>query len=300
MDDLSIGIDLGGTSIKGVLLSKDGRILQKSVVRTNDDPDLISEDWKENVREALVPLQECAGKAVPVGLSAPGLTDTSHTCINYMPGRLQGLEGCVWADYLGVKKVWVINDAKSALLAESRLGAAKSILNVMLITLGTGVGGALLIDGRIHEGFLNRAGHIGHISMDRKAPTGILNLPGTLEYFAGNATILERSQGRYASTAALLDAFRSGDAEASNIWLDSIDRLAIGLCSLINVVSPELIVIGGGIVQAGSDLFEPLEEKMAIYEWRPNDIRTPIVCANFQQFTGAVGAAVFAKEKTDL
>ena len=217
-----------------------------------------------------------------------------------MPGRLQGLEGFVWADYLEVDRVWVINDAKSALLAESRLGAARGCLNVMLITLGTGVGGALLIDGRIHEGFLNRAGHIGHISMDRNAPTGILNLPGTLEYFVGNATIVQRSQGKFDSTAALLDALRNANGEAADIWSDSIDRLAIGLCSLINVISPELIVIGGGIAQAGRDLFEPLEEKMATYEWRPNDKKTPIVCAQFQQFTGAVGAAVFAREKTDL
>ena len=222
MDQLAIGIDLGGTTIKGVLMSGDGTIRQQLIVRTDDDPQLISEDWKENIKKVLSPLRQEAGKGIPVGLSAPGMTDASHSCISFMPGRLQGLEGFIWSDYLNAGRVWVINDAKSALLAESRLGAAKGYLNVMLITLGTGVGGALLVDGQVHQGFLHRAGHLGHISMDRNAPTGILNLPGTLEYFAGNATIMERSQGRFDSTAMLLDAFRQGDSFAKEIcYLDT-------------------------------------------------------------------------------
>ncbi len=300
MKEHAIGIDLGGTTIKSVLMTRSGEIHERVQVHTQDDPEGISENWKNNVREAAAPLIDMVGRDIPIGLSAPGLTDPQHRCISYMPGRLQGLEGCVWSHYLEVDRVSVINDAKSALLAESRFGAAKGYKDVLLMTLGTGVGGGLLINGEIYEGFLHRAGHIGHISMDKSAPRGILNLPGTLEYFTGNATVSDRSEGVFKSTRDLLAAYRSGDAYAREVWLESIERLAIGLCSLINVISPQIIVLGGGIVLADQDLFGPLADRMAIYEWRPSGISTPIVRAEYSQFAGAVGAAIFAFEQRKL
>src|SRR5690606_36358186 len=97
---------------------------------------------------------------------------------------------------------------------------------------------------------------------------------------------------------ALVQAHQKGDPFASQIWLLSIRRLAVALCSFINILSPEIIILGGGIAQAGDDLFKPLEQFMDIFEWRYNAVRTPVVRAAFDEYSGAVGAAAFALHPT--
>ena len=91
-------------------------------------------------------------------------------------------------------------------------------------------------------------------------------------------------------------AYRNGDEFATKIWLTSVKKLAIALASLTNILSPEMIIIGGGITDAGKDLFEPLEKLMAKYEWRTGGNKTEIVQAQYGNFSGAVGAACFARE----
>ncbi|MDP2888338.1 MAG: ROK family protein [Bacteroidota bacterium] len=98
-------------------------------------------------------------------------------------------------------------------------------------------------------------------------------------------------------TYQLLEAFRNGDSFAKEIWLTSVKKLAIGLASITNILSPEMIIIGGGIAEAGNDLFEPLENFMDKYEWRAGGNQTEIVKAQYGDFSGAVGAACFAREQ---
>ncbi len=291
----TIGIDIGGTRIKGVVIDRDGNILHQVVHDTGDDPENKRSDWKENVKYTVGQITKELDIDVPVGLSAPGLTSVDHQSIAFMPGRLQGLENLVWSDYLKLANVYVINDAKAALLAECEFGTGQGHKDVMLLTLGTGIGGALLINGQLYNGFLHRAGHLGHMSMDPRMPTGILNLPGTLEYLVGNATIKERTGGRFHSTHDLVKAYRHGDKFALDVWRTTVDDLARGISSLINVISPEVIILSGGMVQAGEDLFGLLDEFMQKYEWRPMGANTPVLSAKFTEYAGAVGAATFAR-----
>jgi len=289
-----IGIDLGGTHIKGVLLERGGNILKKEMMATNDDEGAADLTWKKAVSDMLQLLKKDVNAPYQVGISAPGITEPNHQCIAYMPGRLEGLEGLDWGAYLGEPDTRVINDAKSALLAEYHFGAAQEKKHIIILTLGTGVGGAIMIDGKLYKGWLNRAGHVGHISQHPFGEGGILDLPGTLEMNVGNATIKQRTMGRYESTAALVKAYEQKDYYATLIWLETMRDLARGLSSLINVLSPELILLSGGITKAGPTLFDPLNALMDVYEWQPGGKKTPIKKAKFGSYAGAVGAACFA------
>lgn len=295
----AIGIDLGGTRIKGVVISSEGEILLEKERLTRDQKENHPEKltpWQEGIRELTEELVSASPqKPSAIGLAAPGLPASDHRAIAYMPGRLQGLEGFVWGEFLGYPEMPVINDAQAALWAETKLGAAKNQQNVVLLTLGTGVGGGMLIKGQYYEGFLQRAGHLGHISLNADSYIrGISNIPGSLEDAIGESTIERRTYGKFSSTKKLVDAFENGDTLATWCWLNSVQKLAVGISSLINVVSPDLVVIGGGITLAGDALFGPLNDFMELFEWRPNGISVPIVQAAFTDQAGAIGAALYA------
>ncbi len=293
MSDIVIGIDLGGTRIKAVAIDESGKILYRHHQPTNDDVDTA---WKKAVEKAVHDIQnKIKSSDTLVGISAPGLPDASNSAIAYMPGRLQGLENFVWTDFLKAK-TYVLNDAISAMMAEARFGAAKNKKNVIMLTLGTGVGGAIMIEGKPYQGAFNKAGHIGHMVIDSEGDIGITGMPGSLENAIGNCSIEKRSSGKFSSTSQLIEAVRKGDSFAGEVWLTSVKKLAIGLASLTNILSPEMFVLGGGITEAGKDLFEPLEMYMSNYEWRTGGNRAEIVKAQYGEFAGAVGAACFAGE----
>lgn len=212
-----------------------------------------------------------------------------------MPGKLRGLEGLDWTDSLQTSHpVGVLNDAHAALLGEVWIGAAVGYRNAVLLTLGTGVGGALLVEGRLYKGHLGRAGHLGHISLNPDGPPDIVGTPGSLEQTIGNATLAERSAGRFTSTRQLVAAHLNGDKKASDLWLRSIYNLAVGITSIINALDPEVIIIGGGIAQAGPALFDPLAGFMAKIEWRPQGHRVHIIPAALGDLAGTLGAAYYA------
>jgi glucokinase len=212
--------------------------------------------------------------------------------IAFMPGRLPGLEGLVWEEFLGVAHpVPVLNDAQAALLGEVWRGAARRTRNALLLTLGTGVGGAAMVDGHLLRGHTGRAGHFGHISLNPAGPLDIVNTPGSLEDQIGDCTVKQRSNGRFDSTAALVAAVRRGDAEGLRIWRRSIEALAAAIASLINVLDPEKIILGGGIAQAGAALLRPLQDCLDKFEWRPAGARVPLLRAQLGERAGAFGAA---------
>lgn len=287
----AIGIDLGGTQIKGVAVDATGQVLHQRRLPTRDGRD---ESWKETVAMIVSDLRHLLGEQpLCVGLSAPGLPNTDNTAIAYMPGRMQGLEQFAWSALLNTPTV-VVNDAVAALAAETSFGAAARYRHALMLTLGTGVGGAILIDGKIYQGAFQKAGHFGHMVINDEGDPDITGMPGSLEDCIGNCTLEKRSGGAYASTRELVEACRSGEPLALSVWQKSVQQLAIGLASLTNILSPEVIVLGGGITEAGDDLFVPLKEMMARYEWRTGGHQAAIVKATFGEMAGAMGAAGFA------
>ncbi len=294
----AIGVDLGGTNIKGVLLSAKGEVLMQTVQKTASDTacNPTEQPWKNMVKQMVNELRSHSPQPVSaIGLAAPGLPNECNSAIRILPGRLSGLEHFVWSDYLDEKEVWVTNDAHAALIAEAVFGVGKGIRNIVMLTLGTGVGGGLLINGELYQGNFQMAGHLGHMTLDvdRDDP-GITGMPGTLENAIGDATVGKRSFGRFTSTKALVEAYEAGDTFATYVWLNSVRKLALGLCSLNNLLSPDLIILGGGITKTGESLYKPLAEFMGVYEWKNVGKKCPVRHANYHDFAGAVGAAGFA------
>ncbi len=287
----TIGIDLGGTRIKAVAINTEGKVLHENYQATNDGDDAV---WKNAVVTAVSELQSVLRtKKINIGLSAPGLPNEMNTAIAFMPGRMQGLENFDWKRLLN-QQTFVLNDAVAAMVGEAKFGAAKNKRNVVMLTLGTGVGGAILIDGKPYQGAFNKAGHIGHMVIDHEGDCDVTGMPGSLEECIGNCTIEKRSSGKFASTQELLHAHKRGDIYATEIWLKSVKQLAIGLASIANIISPEVIVLGGGIAQADDYLFVPLKKYMDQFEWQPGGNKTAIVKAKYGDMAGAIGAACFA------
>lgn len=289
---LAIGIDVGGTNIKGVLMNKSGEILERGTKKT----DKIGVLWRDCTHELLNELRRKTKVEIEaVGLSAPGIANESQDAIAYMPGRLEGLEDFKWADFLKIGSVKVLNDAHAALLAEATFGSGKGISNLVMLTLGTGVGGGILIDGSIYKGFYGTAGHFGHTSLDAEnRELGITNIPGSLEDAFGESSVVRRSHGKFQSIKELVDAYSQGDHFATYLWLKSVRKLAVGICSICNTLSPEMVILGGGITNAKSALFDPLKSFMDLYEWRPGGKKTRLRQAQLIEYAGAVGAATFA------
>ena len=294
MQQITIGIDLGGTRIKAVALDENYQLLREHYQPTNDGDSAV---WKNAVLQAVNELEQSLKiEHAVVGLSAPGLPNEDNTAIAFMPGRLAGLEQFNWQQLLQ-RPVFVLNDAVAALVGEATMGAAKDKKNVVMITLGTGVGGAILIDGKPYQGSFSKAGHIGHMVIDDEGPCDVTGMPGSLEDCIGNCTIERRSGGKFSSTHEMLTAVQNGNAFAKEVWLRSVRQLALALSTVAYILSPELIVLGGGIAAAGKDLFEPLAAYMSQFDWRPGGHQTTIVKAIHGDLSGAAGAACYAISK---
>ena len=291
------GLDIGGTQIKGAAFDESGRRLASALTPGEA---LCGSAWLESVREALAILERETGAPIHhVGLAAPGRTSPDGRSICEMPGRLAGLVGLDWTEYLQRSRpVPILNDAQAALLGEVWCGAAQGLQDCFMLTLGTGVGGAILSGGRLLTGAAGRAGHLGHISLDPDGSPGIVNTPGSLEDAVGNHTVARRSGGRWEMTRDLLAALEAGNAEARRVWMRSIRALAAGIASLINVLDPAAVILGGGIMAAGAQLLDPLHAALDEMEWKLNGNRVPIIPAALGDIAGACGAAARALELT--
>lgn len=294
---IAIGVDLGGTQIKARALTEHGEEIARCVSPTDDGKCAEVPPFAERVREMVAKLEgEIGSIAAVVGVSAPGLTAGDGQSIATMPGRMQGLEGLDWGEWLG-RPVPVLNDAHAALLGEVWHGAGRGLNDAILLTLGTGVGGAIWAGGQLLRGSIGRAGHFGHLCLDVNGAPTIARTPGGLENWIGNHNIQQRTNGRFATTHDLVAAYASGDAQASEIWLRSVRALGCAIASLINILDPEAVIIGGGIARAGDALFQPLAEILEESEWRPRGHRVKIIPAQLGEWAGTSGAAWNAFQK---
>jgi len=294
---LSIGIDLGCTNIKGVLVDQSGTVLLEHKAQTHEHDD---RHWKQAVVEMISLLESKAAKKVlHVGLAAPGLANADNSCIAFMPGRLPGLENFDWST-IAARRVHVLNDGHAALMAEAAFGAAKDVQHAVLFSLGTGVGGAVLINGKLFQGSFQMAGHFGHMTVDAHAVSrDVTNMVGSIEDAIGNVSLQARTYGRYATTDDLVNDYLGGNVLATWWWLSAVQKLAATVASTINALSPEVVILSGGVTQARDALLKPLQSFMDLYEWRPASRKTEIRLAHFSDLAGAIGAAGFALSKNN-
>lgn len=288
----SIGIDLGGTNIKLVAVTQDGSVLKRVQRPTRDLPDNLGV-WVEIIRQTIAQTESGQGRrAAYIGLATPGMIEPGSRHVAWCPGKLKGIEGFNWT--LAFKRrpmVPLLNDAHAALLGEHWLGAAKEFKSVILLTLGTGVGGAVLENGRLLRGAHGLAGALGQISLDPFGESSFYTVPSPLENWIGNQTVSRRSLGKFKDTRSLVAAVRTGNRAAKKTWHKSIRALAVAIASFKMILDPEAVIIGGGISRAGSMLFQPLAGELDQVEWRPGGRQMKILPARLGEWAGAIGAA---------
>lgn len=243
LDSQVIGIDLGGTAIKLGRFSQDGTCLQSLTVATPQPA----------TPEAVLPVVVDAiaqidpeNQTVAIGVGTPGPSDATGR-IAKIAINLPGWVDVPLADWLEAetgRPTTVANDANCAGLGETWLGAGRYFKNLILLTLGTGVGGAIIIDGRLFVGHQGAAGELGLITSNPNGPKCNSGNQGSLEQYTSAAAIRRRTGKEPAELGALAQV---GDIEALTFWREYGKDLGIGLVSLIYVLTPEAIVIGGGI-----------------------------------------------------
>jgi glucokinase len=296
-----LGLDLGGTNIKAVVVERDAetwRVLDRDQVVTPaaEGPDRVVARLAEVGAEAIA---RTPG-STSVGIGIPGLYDpaagTTRFLVN-VPGAWDGkpVAGPV-GDALGLPTV-LINDARAFGLAELRLGAARQASSMIGLTLGTGVGGVIAIDGRVHQGHDGTGGELGHQTLDPDGPTCGCGNRGCLEAYARADRIAEAC-----GTATVEEAIaraRSGDAQAL-IGFERAGRyLGVGIANMITVLTPDRVVIGGGVAAAADLLLDTIRDEVRRHVFTTSLDDVEIVTAELGTWAGAIGAAIHGAEQAE-
>jgi glucokinase len=238
------------------------------------------------------------GPVAAAGAGVPGLFDEGSgrtLFLPNLPAAWNGREfGRPLAGRLGVPTV-LINDARAFTLAESRMGAAAGCSTVVCLTLGTGVGGGVVVDGRLRYGPHGRAGEVGHQVIDPNGPRCGCGNRGCVEAFAAGAA-LSRLGGQD-SPQAVFRAAAAGDELAAAAVQAVAWRLAVGIANLVTVLWPERVVVGGGVAAAGERLLGPLRAAVADATPLVDPASYEIVPAALGPAAGAIGAALWAEER---
>ncbi len=315
-EPLTIGIDIGGTSIK-IGLVQGRRILVRQTLPTAQfkTPQALQDGLVESVRMIR---PKASGPIAGIGIGVPGLVrypeGIVRTCAN-IPGWKDVPLRALLQKRLHLP-VRVDNDANVMTLAEWKYGAGVGTTNLVCITLGTGVGGGLVLDGRIYRGEEGSAGEIGHMPVSNKGPTCSCGGKGCLERFVGNKEIVQwvRKQLRAGVRSRLpalvgnrlelltpeviSTAAHKGDPLARRCWERTGHLIGIALAGVVNLLNPEKIVIGGGVAQAGHWLLDPMRKTVREQAMRGLK-ETAIVPARLGSDAGLIGAALLVQDNAE-
>ncbi|MEK0446330.1 MAG: hypothetical protein RLZZ399_1651 [Verrucomicrobiota bacterium] len=297
----AIGIDFGGTSIKSALVRGSQIVARGPLI----DPQGVSS------KETLLVLERvirglCAdlGELVPVGIGLPGLVDSTQGVVHGL-SNVPGWEDVpvqeILESRLGVPVV-LENDANAMAYGEWRYGAARNARHVLCMTLGTGVGGGLILDGQLFRGAQLAAGEIGHASIDYRGRQGPFGSLGGLEEYVGNGQITQRAHWAYAEAGielpanpctpeALSRAAHKGCPVALALWNAIGTEIGAAIASAVWLLNPDAIVIGGGISRAGDVLFGPVRESVRSRTSPLLHEHLRIVPAALGNDAGAIGCA---------
>jgi len=266
----AVAIDIGGTNIKAGLVSADGEIIRHLSVPTDEaagaDPLLENICWLVNEMAA-----EAERRPVGIGIGTPGFVNPEQGVVTDCPGKIPGWTGTHVAEYVSERSglpALLDNDAKVIALGEGWVGAAQDVENFISLTLGTGVGGAIVLGGQLLQGPSFTAGALGHVCLDPEGPKCICGSNGCLESYVSTRAIGAAGLDyimRGVETAipdhvglegeidarAVFEAAAAGDAVAKEIVDRIARRLGAAIVSFVHVLDLEVIVIGGGVAKAG-------------------------------------------------
>lgn len=293
-----LGVDLGATNLKWAVVERAGTGWStidrgRSPTRAVQGPEAVVQRLIEIGRGRLASWPALS----TVGIGVPGLYDpvagTTRFLVNVPGAWHERPVAAPVAEALGLA-CRLINDARAFGLAELRLGAGRGVASMVGLTLGTGVGGVIVIDGRVLQGHDGTAGEIGHQTIDPDGPLCGCGNQGCLEAFAKADRIAAVCGTRSAGEA--VQAARRGDQSALD-GLSEIGRyLGIGIANLVTLISPDRVVIGGGLAAAGELLLAPIREELRSRVLTTSLDRVELVTAELGTWAGAIGAAVHGAE----
>lgn len=313
-----MGIDVGGTNLKFGLVTKNGKIVKRKVL-----PSLAQQGYKIVLGQIVKGIRELSEEAkgyeiLGLGIGTPGLVDSVNGIVydlTNIPGWKNVNLRKILEKEFGLR-VFVDNDVNLMALGEWACGRAKGAENIVCLTLGTGVGGGIIINGELYRGKSLTAGEIGHIPINYKGPKCICGNLGCLERYIGNKYIVERARkyiamekktilkgwiknGASLTPELIARGAKVGDSVCIKIWEDVAECLASALSGIINFLNPEKIIIGGGVSKAGRVLFEPLRKKVKEKAMGIPGKDVKILTALLGEDAGIIGAAmlVFLKNQ---
>jgi glucokinase len=305
-----IGVDLGGTKLLAGVVDRDLAVHHRASRRSRASD---TEALVEQLVASIVEVRDAAETdLLAVGVGVPALMDLgrgvagfcAHLPLSGVPVR------DLLAERLGVP-VFVANDATLAMLVEHRYGAARGCSDAVLLTLGTGIGGGLVIDGALVHGAVGSAGEPGHMVVDLDGPPCACGGSGCLETLA-SGTALGREGARVARAASdsalaaalaggreitgalVTELAHDGDRAARDVVALIGMRLGVGIANLVNLLNPSVVVVGGGVIAAGDMVLEPARTVVRERALPPSRDVVSVVPAQFGEESGMLGAALFA------
>ncbi|MEO7993679.1 MAG: ROK family protein [bacterium] len=295
-----LGIDLGGTSTKAILCDRGGKVLDEALWPSIPADVTVAEQFSRRVRDF------CPTPPLAIGMAICGLIAPDQSTLLHAPNA-RPLEQVPYRAILRAlfptEPIALLNDAKAFVYAEHRCGAATDLRHVLGVTLGTGIGGGLVLDGRLYLGARGWLGEIGHIPFDPNGPLCLCGLNGCLEASCTEARLvrgyndrLTDPRSRIETARALHDRALAGDPDALASWHDYGMTLGQSLAAAHTLLDLEGVVLGGGIAESFAFFETPLREQ--VVDLVPLGIERPlsIRVARLGRHAGAIGAALWALE----
>ena len=305
----AIGIDLGGTSIKYALVDEKGNIHFENTIPSNGD---VSKDAV--VSQLLLAIEDVCKFAktnnkeiLGVGIGTPGIIDKTDRIVLGEAENIKGWENLPLADLIEDKTklfVTVANDANMMGIGETIYGAGKGFKNVVFVTVGTGIGGAVVIDGKLFNGFDNRGTELGHVPFIANGKPCECGSVGCFEAYASTSALVESFSNRYKGTEEvdgrlIVKMYNEKNPLAVESLEQHCDYLGHGISGFINTFSPQRIIIGGGLSEAGAFYIEKVRGYAFRYAMEECAVNTEVISAQLGNKAGYIGAAaqVFNKAK---
>jgi glucokinase len=309
-----IGVDLGGTHIAAALVSQEGEVihtLNQPTFREREAEELF-QDIVKMCQELIKTFKLDAQSLKGIGIGVPGSVDTEKGMIIYANNlKIDGFQAKQYLEESLGFPVYVANDADCAALGEVIAGGAKGSRDAVVFTLGTGVGGGIIINGKIFSGFYPGGAELGHQIIKHGGRPCTCGNRGCLEaYASATALILSANQKALANPGSMLyamsegeaaqmtakipfDAAARGDKVAQEVIESYMEYLAVGIANAVNVFNPEIILLGGGVAKQGDNLILPLTEKVKTMVYGGH-MSTVIRTASRGNDAGLIGAAMLA------
>lgn len=299
-----LGVDIGGTSVKMGLIDEGGSIRAQTEADVSFDgyqTPIIDTVCKEAKRFLSVQDVQVSG----VGVSATGQIDSRTGVVIGTNGKIPHYEGTPVKERLQKAldvPAWVLNDANAAALGECFTGRARGLKNVIMVTLGTGVGGGLVLDGRLYGGRRGIAGELGHFSLYQDGIPCSCGKRGCFENYASTTALLTRVRKAYPQenewTGRLVfERAAQGDAGLREILSAWIDDIAAGITGLVHIFNPEMVIVGGGVSSQEELLMKPLRERILRHVMPRFAEGLQVEAALLGNNAGMIGAVKFFMEQ---